>query len=80
MVECANTTGRVCKSPEEIQQFVRTAVIKVSVLKTVVVEGHYEKRGEIDHNFRDIKNSDFYPLLVSTDRLYLNTLMNYDTY
>ena len=58
----------------------RTSVIKVSVLKTVVVEGHYEKRGELDFHFRDMKNDDFYPLKVSTDRLYLGTLMNYETY
>ena len=57
----------------------RTSVIKANVLKTVVVEGHYEKKGEIDYHFRDLKNDDFYPLQVTSDRLYLGTLFNYDS-
>ena len=57
----------------------RTSVIKVNVLKTVVFEGHYEKKGETKYHVRDLKNDDFYPLQITSDRLYLGTLFNYDS-
>ena len=43
-----------------------------------MVEGKYESRDTSEH-FRDLTNGDFYPLRVTADRLYLDTLYNYDT-
>jgi len=46
-------------------------------LKTVVIEGIYENNASGEH-FRDLTNGDFYPLRVTADRLFLDTLYNYD--
>ena len=48
------------------------------MLKAVVVEGHYENDQTPDQ-FRDLSHDDFYPLKVSAERLYLNTLVDYDS-
>ena len=82
IVECHNTTEAPdkCASPLEIQQFIRSSVIKASILKTVVVEGNYENQPvHDDSHFRDLANGEFYPLRVQADRLYMDTLYNYET-
>jgi hypothetical protein len=45
----------------------------------VVVEGKYENSvtDSADH-FRDLTNGDFYPLRVTAERLFLDTLYDYN--
>lgn len=79
IVECHETPDKICASQNEIQNFVRSSVIKASLLKTVVVEGIYENQPvDEEGHFRDMKNGDFYPLRVQAERLYLDTLFNYE--
>ena len=46
IVECKNTTEKVCATPMEIQDFLRSSTIKASMLKTISVESLYEGEGD----------------------------------